>query len=207
MVAGKLPAHHPGGQTSSMWKTVLKGLLKATWNFLQVLNPPGSFTTRRRFFGVTFPRKIQASAWATKHGLAGSILEEIRLHEFTWQGSYVSINFSRSIKEATFISYLLQHLRQHKLDLDQIAECFCADSGIQVSSEPPEHSKKTFRMKELAQRVVKQLQPYQTAELADAQDRIKELERQLAQQRKRTHAEAAWARAHFSAFTGLAASR
>ena len=45
-------------------------------------------------------------------------------------------------------------------------------------------------MKELAQWVVKQLQPYQTAELADAQDRIKELEKQLAQQRKRTHTEA-----------------
>ena len=45
-------------------------------------------------------------------------------------------------------------------------------------------------MKELAQWAVRQLQPYQTAELADAQDRIKELERQLAQQRKRTNSEA-----------------
>ena len=105
-------------------------------------------------------------------------------------GRYVSINFARSIKEATFISYLVQHVREHKLDLDQIAECFCADSGIQVSSSTPESSKKTFRMKELAQWVVKQLQPYQTAELADAQDRIKELERQLVKQRKRTHTEA-----------------
>ena len=39
-------------------------------------------------------------------------------------------------------------------------------------------------MKELAQWVTKQLQPYQAAELADASDRIKELEKQLAQQRK-----------------------
>ena len=69
------------------------------------------------------------------------------------------MNFARSIKEATFISYLLQHARAHKLDLDQIAECFCADSGIQVSSSTPESSRKTFRMKELAQWVVKQLQP------------------------------------------------
>ena len=45
-------------------------------------------------------------------------------------------------------------------------------------------------MKELAQWVVKQLQPYQTAELADAQDRIKELEGKLAQQRKRLNTEA-----------------
>ena len=106
------------------------------------------------------------------------------------QGSYVSIIVARSIKEAAFISYFLQHLREQKLNLDQFAECFCADAGIQVSSETPEHSKTTFRTKELAQFVVRQLQPYQTAELADAQDRIKELERQLAQQRKRTHSEA-----------------
>ena len=45
-------------------------------------------------------------------------------------------------------------------------------------------------MKELAQWVAKQLQPCQTAELADAQDRIKELEKQLAQQRKRGPTEA-----------------
>ena len=60
--------------------------------------------------------------------------------------------------------------------LDQIAECSCADSGIQVTSTMAENAKISFRMKELAQWVAKQLQPYQTAELADAQDRIKELE-------------------------------
>ena len=151
---------------------------------------------------MTFPRTIQASAWATKHGLAGRNLEEIRLHELTWQGCsnhnlrgltqgrYVSINFARSIKEATFILLLLQHVREHKLDLDQIAECFCVDSGIQLASSMAENAKKSFRMKELAQWVTKQLQPYQTAELADAQARIKELEKQLAQQRKRGPTEA-----------------
>ena len=45
-------------------------------------------------------------------------------------------------------------------------------------------------MKQLAQWVAKQLQPYQTAELADAQDRIKELEKQLAHKRKRGPTEA-----------------
>ena len=53
-----------------------------------------------------------------------------------------------------------------------------------------ENAKKSFRMKELAQWVTRQLQPYQTAELADAQDRIKELEKQLAQQCKRRPTEA-----------------
>ena len=134
---------------------------------------------------MTFPRKIQASACATKHGLAGRNLEEIRLHELAWQGwsRYVSINFARSIREATFISLLLQP-REHKLDLDQIAECFCAGLGIQVESSMAENAKKSFSMKELAQWVTKQLQPYQTAELADAQDRIKEPEKQLAQRKR-----------------------
>ena len=53
-----------------------------------------------------------------------------------------------------------------------------------------ENAKRSFRMKELAQWIAKQLQPYQTAELADAQDRIKTLEKQLAQQRKRGPTEA-----------------
>ena len=53
-----------------------------------------------------------------------------------------SISFTRSIKEATFVSYFLQHLREQKLDLDQIAECFCQDSGIQVSADTPDHSDK-----------------------------------------------------------------
>ena len=102
----------------------------------------------------------------------------------------MSTNFARSIKGATFISFLLQHVREHKLDLDQIAECFCADSGIQVASSVAENAKKSSRMKEVAQWVAKQLQPDQTPELADAQDRIEELEKQLAQQRERGPTEA-----------------
>ena len=172
------------------------------------LGLPASFKSTKKFydtpkiFNMSFRRKIQPGAWAIKHGLACWNVEDIKLHELSWQGwqnynlralaqgRYVSIYFTTSIKEATFVSYFLQHLREQKLDLDQIAECFFADSGIQVSSETPEHFKKTFRIKELEQFVVKPFQPHQAQELADAQDRIKDLERQLAQQRKRTHTEA-----------------
>ena len=119
--------------------------------FVRQLGLPASFKPTREFydtqevFGLTVPRKIQASAWATKRGLAagrtsawatkrglaGRNLEEIRLHELAWQGwsnhnlraltqgRYVSIHFARSIKKATFISFLLQHVREHRLDLDQ----------------------------------------------------------------------------------------
>ena len=116
--------------------------------------PTGEFYDTQEAFGLTFPRRIQASAWATKHGLAGRSLKEIRLHELTWQGwsnhnlraltqgRYVSINKKhKGIKEATFVSFLLQHVREHKLDFDQISECFCADSGIQVTSSMAENAK------------------------------------------------------------------
>ena len=52
-----------------------------------------------------------------------------------------------------------------------------------MSAQTPEHLFLTFRMQEVAQCVVKQLQPCQTQELADAQDRIRDLERQLAQEK------------------------
>ena len=116
--------------------------------------PAGVKTGQTTVQVLSLPRKIQASAWATKHGLAGRNLEEIRQHERAWQGwsnhnlraltqgRYVSINFARSIKEAMFISFLLQHIREHKLVLDQIAECFCADSGKQVASSMAEKKAK-----------------------------------------------------------------
>ena len=81
---------------------------------------PASFKPydTQEIFGLSFPRKIQPSAWATKHRLAGRKLEDIKFHELSWQGwqdynlralAHVSINFTRSSKEATFISYFLQH--------------------------------------------------------------------------------------------------
>ena len=191
------PITPPGKTSKQHVEDSPQGSAKSNLGLPASFKPTRDFYDTQKVVGLTFPCKIQASAWATKHGLAGRNLEEIRLHELTWQGGsnhnlraltqgrYVSINFARSIKEATFTSFLLQHVREHKLDLDQIAECFCANSGIQVASSMAENAKKSFRMKELAQWVTKQLQPDQTAELADAQDRIKELEKQLAQQRQR----------------------
>ena len=74
----------------------------------------------REVYGLKFPKKIQPSAWAIKHQLAGREVTSIQLHEICWQGwnnyslralaqgRYVSVNFARSIKEATFISFMLQ---------------------------------------------------------------------------------------------------
>ena len=126
-MAGKLPA--PDWQSACS-----QGCAESHLGLPASFQPTREFYDTQEVFALTFPRKIQASAWATEHGLAGRNLEEIRLHEPTWQGwsnhnlraltpgRYVSINFARSIKEATFISFLLQHVREHKLDFNQIAE-------------------------------------------------------------------------------------
>ena len=52
------------------------------------------------------------------------------------QGWYVSINFTRSINEATFISYILQRIRVSKLDLDQIADSFCTSCLTRLIQSP-----------------------------------------------------------------------
>ena len=108
----------------SRHRSILQGSAESNLGLPASFKPTREFYDTQEVFGLTFPRKIQASAWATKHGLAGRNLEEIRLHELTWQGwsnhnllaltqgRYVSINFARSIKEGTFISHLLQHLRR-----------------------------------------------------------------------------------------------
>ena len=64
-----------------------------------------------------------------KQQLAGREVTSIQLHEICWQGwnnyslralaqgRYVSVNFARSIKEATFISFMLQKIRESRGEL------------------------------------------------------------------------------------------
>ena len=105
-----------------------QGSAESSLGFPASFKPTKEFYDTQEAFGIIFSCKSQASP-----GLAGRNLEEIRLHELSrqeWQnynlraltqGRCVSMNLTSSIKEATFISYLLQHLREHKLNLDQIA--------------------------------------------------------------------------------------
>ena len=103
-------------------------------------NLPKAFHSDRNFYdtnevyGLQFPRLVQASSWAQKHQLAGRDITSIKLHELCWQGwnnfalrslaqgRYASILFARSIKEATFMSFLMHKFRESKADLDQFAE-------------------------------------------------------------------------------------
>ena len=94
---------------------------------------PKSFHSDRNFYdtnevyGLQFPRQVQASSWAQKHQLAGRDITSLKLHELCWQGwnnfalrslaqgRYASILFARSIKEATFMSFLCRSSGKAKL--------------------------------------------------------------------------------------------
>ena len=150
------------------------------------------FLDTREIYGLKFPKKIQPSAWAMKHQLAGREVTSIQLHEICWQGwnnyslralaqgRYVSVNFARSIKEATFISFMLQKIRESKLDLDSIAENFCTQSGVNIDTSEPDSQQKSLRMRHFCAHLVEQFSVFQQQDLADAQDRIKTLEQELA---------------------------
>ena len=146
----------------------------------------------REVYGLKFPKKIQPSAWAIKHQLAGREVTSIQLHEICWQGwnnyslralaqgRYVSVNFARSIKEATFISFMLQKIRESKLDLDEIALAFCVQNGATVDVSEPEAQQKSVRMRHFCAHLVDVCSTFQQQDLATAQDRIRALEQELA---------------------------
>ena len=146
----------------------------------------------REVYGLKFPKKVQPSAWAVKHQLAGREVTSIQLHEICWQGwnnyslralaqgRYVSVNFARSIKEATFISFMLQKIRESKLDLDEIALAFCVQNGATVDVSEPEAQQKSVRMRHFCAHLVDVCSTVQQQDLASAQDRIRALEQELA---------------------------
>ena len=165
-------------------------------------NLPKTFHSDRNFYdtnevyGLQFPRQVQASSWAQKHQLAGRDITSLKLHELCWQGwnnfalrslaqgRYASILFARSIKEATFMSFLMQKFRESKADLDQFAHVYCDQQGLTVDSSLSESAQKSAKMKHLGDSIFYHCKQYQQQELCDAQERIKELEQQLVQAQK-----------------------
>ena len=137
-------------------------------------NLPKAFHSDRKFYdtnevyGLQFPRQVQASSWAQKHQLAGRDITSIKLHELCWQGwnnfalrslaqgRYASILFARSIKEATFMSFLMQKFRESKADLDQFAEVYCGQQGITADSSLNESAQKSAKMKHFCEFIFNQ---------------------------------------------------
>eukprot|EP00439_Symbiodinium_sp_Y106_P062881 s203_g9.t1 len=163
---------------------------------------PKSFHSDRNFYdtnevyGLQVPRQVQASSWAQKHQLAGRDITSLKLHELCWQGwnnfalrslaqgRYASILFARSIKEATFMSFLMQKFRESKADLDQFADLYCEQQGLVVDSSLNEPAQKSAKKKHFCDFIFNQCKPFQQQELCDAQERIRELEQQLVQAQK-----------------------
>ena len=163
---------------------------------------PKTFHRDRNFYGTNevyglqFPCQVQASSWAQKHQLAGRDIMSLTLHELCWQGwnnfalrslaqgRYASILFARSIKEATFMSFLMQKFRESKADLDQLADLYCDQQGIAVDSSVNESAQKSAKMKHFCEFIFNQCKPFQQQELCDAQERIRELEQQMVQAQK-----------------------
>ena len=84
-----------------------------------------------------FFRNIQSTPWSTKSGLAGKDIADLRVTELTRKGlddfslrclsngEFQSLVFVRSISEAVFVSNLLRHIRQDRIDLDAVAANIC----------------------------------------------------------------------------------
>ena len=127
-----------------------------------------NFYDTNEVYGLQFPRQVQASSWAQKHQLAGRDITSIKLHELCWQGwnnfalrslaqgRYASILFARSIKEATFMSFLMQKFRESKADLDQFAEVYCGQQGITADSSLIESAQKSAKMKHFCEFIFNQ---------------------------------------------------
>ncbi|CAE7402099.1 unnamed protein product [Symbiodinium sp. CCMP2592] len=83
--------------------------------------------------GKRFFRNIQSTPWSTKAGLAGKDVADLRVSDLTRKGlddfslrclsngEFQSLVFVRSISEAVFVSNLLRHIRQDRIDLDAVA--------------------------------------------------------------------------------------
>ena len=80
-----------------------------------------------------FFRNIQSTPWSTKSGLAGKDIADLRVTELTRKGlddyslrclpkgEFQSRVFVKSTSEAAFVSNLLRHIRQDRIDLDAVA--------------------------------------------------------------------------------------
>ncbi|CAE7351167.1 unnamed protein product [Symbiodinium microadriaticum] len=96
-----------------------------------------------------FFRNIQSTPWSTKSGLAGKDVASLRVTDLTGKGlddyslrclsngEFQSIVFVKSISEAVFVSNLLRHIRQERIDLDAV------EAGIDLTPVKDKQPKST----------------------------------------------------------------
>ena len=139
-----------------------------------------------------FFRNIQSTPWSTKSGLAGKDIADLRLTELTRKGlddfslrclsngEFQSLVFVRSISEAVFVSNLLRHIRQDRIDLDAVA------ANMHGPAPPDKHKESARFMQPLLGEVVSTIKSHapapaasssqspESAELAKAKRKLQE---------------------------------
>ena len=133
-------------KTSSSWdKNTSSGWNNRDWQRHQPSVPSPSVSTPSTFVSdwecydtnpvsnKKFFPNIQSTPWSTKSVLAGKDVASIRVTDLPRKGlddyslrclsngEFQSIVFVKSISEAVFVSNLLRHIRQERLDLDAVA--------------------------------------------------------------------------------------
>ena len=108
-----------------------------------------------------FYRNIQSTPWSTKSGLAGKDIADLRVTELTRKrlgdfslrclsnGEFQSLVFVRSISEAVFVSNMLRHIRQDRIDLDAVA-------AHMHGPAPPDKHKESARFMNLCSKLFQQ---------------------------------------------------
>ena len=139
-----------------------------------------------------FFRNIQLTPWSTKSGLAGKDIANLRVTELTRKGlddfslrclsngEFQSLVFVRSISEAVFVSNLLRHIRQDRIDLDAVA------ANMHGPAPPDKHNESARFMQPLLGEVVSTIRSHalhlrrraprvpESAELAKAKRKLQE---------------------------------
>ena len=139
-----------------------------------------------------FFRNIQSTPWSTKSGLAGKDIADLRVTELTRKGlddfslrclsngEFQSLVFVRSISEAVFVSNLLRHIRQDRIDLDAVA------ANMHGPAPPDKHKESARFMQPLLGEVVSTIKSHapapaasssqspESAELAKAKRKLQE---------------------------------
>ena len=145
-----------------------------------------------RFEQEVFFRNIQSTSWSTKSGRAGMDIADLPVTELTRKGlddfslrclsngEFQSLVFVRSISEAVFVSNLLRHIRQDRIDLDAVA------ANMHGPAPPDKHKESARFMQPLLGEVVSTIKSHapapaasssqspESAELAKAKRKLQE---------------------------------
>eukprot|EP00439_Symbiodinium_sp_Y106_P070309 s106_g12.t1 len=121
-------------------------------NFVQSKSHLGS----REVYGKTLLRKIAATSWSSKYGLAGQSMEQVKLVDLLWcgwhnqhlralsRGSYVSLLVAGKMNEAVFLQALLSQRSLKNRFVDCLFMAEIMQSHMVTSFVSVSHGKHIF---------------------------------------------------------------